>query len=93
MIKKDDRGLTDRQQRNMQYVEDRFELLDTIRDMVDMEIDRRCGPREGNPHPENPPPEAQGREPPEAEAGMPAGIPRRSLWQRIVRLFTFHLHQ
>ena len=49
--------LTERQQRNMQFAEDRFELLDTIRDMIDIELERRGVMSEGNPHPENPPPE------------------------------------
>lgn len=74
--------LTERQQRNMQFAEDRFELLDTIREMIDIELERRGVMSEGNPHPENPPPENGGREPPDSKP------PRRTLWQRLVSLFT-----
>lgn len=73
--------LTERQQRNMQFAEDRFELLDTIRDMIDIELERRGVTPEGNPHPENPPPESMGRTPPDPP-------PRRIWWQRIVSFFT-----
>lgn len=80
-MKKDDR-LTGQQRRNMQFSEDRFGLLDTIRDMIDIELERRGVMSEGNPHPENPPPEGTGREPPDNKP------PRRTLWQRIISLFT-----
>lgn len=46
------------QMRNMQFSEDRFQLFDTIRTIVNDELDRRgVVKQEGNPHPENPPPE------------------------------------
>ena len=64
-----------------QFSEDRMQLLDTVREMIDIELERYGVSPGGNPHPENPPPEDRGRTPP----GPP---PRRTLWQRIVSLFT-----
>ena len=69
-----------------QFSEDRMQLLDTVREMIDIELER-CGvtpggnPHPESPHPENPPPEDRGRTPPDPP-------PRRTLWQRIVSLFT-----
>lgn len=69
-----------------QFSEDRMQLLDTVREMIDIELER-CGVTPGgNPHPESPPlesppPEDRGRTPPDPP-------PRRTLWQRIVSLFT-----
>lgn len=80
MKQQSNKKLTERQQRNMQFAEDRFELLDTIRDMIDIELERRGVMSEGNPHPENPPPGNGGREPPDRAC--------RTLWQRIVSLFS-----
>ena len=80
--------LTERQRRNMQFSEDRIDLLDTIRDMIDFELDRRGVSPDGNPHPENPPPDPKGREPSEAKTEEPNDRPCRTLWQRIVSLFT-----
>lgn len=49
----------------MQFSEDHFQLLDIIREMIDIELDR-CGMcSENDPHPEIPPPEGTGREPPD----------------------------
>lgn len=88
MKQQDNKKLTERQQRNMQFAEDRFELLDTIRDMIDIELERRGVMSEGNPHPENPPPDSKGREPSEAKTEEPNDRPCRTLWKRIVSLFT-----
>ena len=66
------------QMRNMQFSEDRFQLFDTIRTIVNDEL-------EGNPHPENPPPEKTEHQPSEKTS------PCRTLWKRIVSLFTFCL--
>ena len=74
--------LTERQRRNMQFAEDRFELLDTVRQMIDIEFERRGLNTEGNPHPENPPPEGTGREPPHSKP------PRHTFWQWLVNLFS-----
>lgn len=80
--------LTERQRRNMQFSEDRIDLLDTIRDMIDFELDRRGINPESDPHPENPPPDPKCREPSEAKTEEPNDRPCRTLWQRIVSLFT-----
>ena len=74
-----------------QFSEDRMQLLDTVREMIDIELERYGVTPGGNPHPgsphpespplENPPPEDRGRTPPDPP-------PRRTLWQRIVSLFT-----
>ncbi|GAB6982280.1 hypothetical protein JCM15908A_06550 [Prevotella dentasini JCM 15908] len=58
----------------MQFLEDRTDLLDTIREMIDCELDRREQAKKHGIHPENPPP-------------IPP--PRWcSLWQRIMNIFT-----
>jgi len=69
-----------------QFSEDRMQLLDTVREMIDIELERYGVTPGGSPHPEsppleNPPPEDRGRTPPDPP-------PRRTLWQRIVSLFT-----
>ena len=74
-----------------QFSEDRMQLLDTVREMIDIELERYGVTPGGYPHPEsphpesppleNPPPEDKGRTPPDPP-------PRRTLWQRIVSLFT-----
>lgn len=63
------------------FLDDRMQLLETVREMIDIELERRGVNPEGNPHPENPPPESMGRTPPDPP-------PRRTLWQRIVSFFT-----
>lgn len=65
-----------------QFSEDRAQLLDIIREMIDLEFERRGMKTKGNHHPENPPPESMGLE------SFDCKPPRRSLWQCIVRLFT-----
>ena len=64
------------------FLDDRMQLLDTVREMIDIEFERRGVKTEGNPHPENLPPEGTGREPPDRKP------PRRSLWQRLMGIFT-----
>lgn len=64
-----------------QFSEDRMQLLDTVREMIDIELERYGVTPGGNPHPESPPLEDRGRTPPDPP-------PRRTLWQRIVSLFT-----
>ena len=69
-----------------QFSEDRMRLLDTVREMIDIELERYGVtpggyPHPESPHPESPPPEDRGRTPPDPP-------PRRTLWQRIVSLFT-----
>ncbi|RNC63369.1 hypothetical protein [Proteiniphilum sp. X52] len=63
-----------------QFSEDRAQLLDTIREMIDIEFEHRGLKTEKLPHPESPPPENRGREPPDRR---PFG---RTLWQRIANL-------
>ncbi len=63
------------------FSEDRMQLLDTVRQMIDIEL-KRCGVNsEGNPHPENPPPEGTEHTPPDPP-------PRRSFWQWLMSIFT-----
>lgn len=75
---------TPRQRRNMRFAEERIELLDSIRDIIGDELDRRGMRPEGDPHPENPPPPGAGGTPPHPKPPDPA--PCRTLWQRIVSL-------
>ncbi|WP_158611198.1 hypothetical protein, partial [Prevotella sp. OH937_COT-195] len=63
------------------FLDDRMQLLDTVRRMIDIELDRRGVNIRGNPHHENHLPEDMGRMP-------PAPPPRRSFWQRIMSIFT-----
>lgn len=88
MKKQDNKRLTERQRRNMQFLEDRFWLLDTIRSMIDNELDRRAEVPEDNPHPMSTPPGQKGRESPKAQSGEAGDRPCRSLCQRIRSLFT-----
>lgn len=62
------------------FLDDRMQMLETVREMIDIEFERRGVKTEGNPHPENPPPEGTGRKPPDRK-------PKRTLWQRIVKFF------
>ena len=74
-----------------QFSEDRMQLLDTVREMIDIELERYGVTPGGNPHPENPHPESPPLEnPPPEDRGRtpPDPPPRRTLWQRIVSLFT-----
>ena len=64
------------------FLDDRMQLLNTIREMIDIELELRELKKEGNPHPENPPPENVEREPPKRKTH------RRSLWQHIVSIFS-----
>ena len=95
---------TKRQERYMRFSEDHIQFLDdirgTIREMIDDEIDRRARQGESNSHLENPPPAHAGREP--TRSGQTHSQPtqsnqpnskqhRRTLWQRLVSLFTVYL--
>ena len=74
-----------------QFSEDRMQLLDTVREMIDIELEQYGVTPGGNPHPENPHPESPPLEnPPPEDRGRtpPDPPPRRTLWQRIVSLFT-----
>ena len=71
-------------------------LLDTVREMIDIELERYGVTSGGNPHPESPHPESSHPESPPLETPPPEDRgrtppdppPRRTLWQRIVSLFT-----
>ena len=84
-----------------QFSEDCMQLLDTVREMIDIELERYGVTPGGNPHPESPHPESPHPEsphpespplenpPPEDRGRTPPDPPlRRTLWQRIVSLFT-----
>lgn len=71
MRKNYDNKLTERQRLNLQFADDRLELLDTIRDMIDIELDRRGISPNGNLHTKNQPPNRL----------------CLTLWQRIMSLF------
>lgn len=62
------------------FLDDRMQLLETVREMINIELEQRGMTPGGDPHPENPPPEGTGREPPDRK-------PKRTLWQRIVKFF------
>lgn len=47
----------------LQISEDRLQLLDTIHEIVNVELDNRGVTAEGNPHLENPPPRTSGSGP------------------------------
>ena len=82
------------------FLDDRIQLLDTVRQMIDIELERRGVMSEGNPHPENHPPEHAGREPPRSgqthspptQSNQPNSKQRRhTFWQRLVSLFSLCL--
>ena len=79
MGKNSDKKLTEQQRRNLQFAEERLELLDTIRYMIDIELDRRGIPQPlGCPRPSAPP-------------GCNAQRQQRTtLWQRILNFFNIH---
>lgn len=81
MKRKNDSNPRQHDKVDLGFLDDRMQLLDTVREMIDIELERRGVNPGGNPHPGNPPPEDRGRTPPDPP-------PRRTWWQRIVRLFT-----
>lgn len=82
MKRKNDSNPKQHDKEDLGFLDDRMQLLDTVRQMIDIEFERRGLNTDGNPHPENPPPENRGREPPDSKS------PHRTLWQRLVSLFT-----
>lgn len=66
------------------FLDDRMQLLDTIREMINIEFERRRMKRSGNPHPENPPPKGVARE-------SPICKPKLTFWQRLKHLFSSSL--
>lgn len=65
----------------LRFSEDRLQLLDTIHEIVNDELQFRGLNEKGNPHPENPPPVAKG-----GKSGGKRGS-RPSPWQRIKSIF------
>lgn len=45
------------------FLDDRMQLLETVREMINIELERRGMTPGGDPHPENPPPDDRGRKP------------------------------
>lgn len=88
MKRKNDSNPKRHDKEDLGFLDDRMQLLDTIHDMIDIELDRRGVSPDGNPHPENPPPDPKGMAPSDAKTAEPT---RRTLWQRIVSLFTGNL--
>ena len=88
MKRKNDSNPKQHNKEDLGFLDDRMQLLDTVRQMIDIEFERRGLNTEGNPHPENPPPDPKGREPSEAKTEEPNDRPCRTLWKRIVSLFT-----
>lgn len=79
--RKNDNSPKQGHEEDFNFLDDRMQLLDAVRRMVDLEFERRGIKTEGNPHPGNPPPENAERERPDTPP------PRRTFWQRIVRFF------
>ena len=65
----------------IRFSEDRLQLLDTIHEIVNDELQLRGLNDKGNPHPEKPPPVAE-----RGKSGGKRG-PRLSPWQRIKSFF------
>lgn len=63
------------------FLDDRMQLLDTVRQMIDVELERRRSGSEEISHPEQPPPESKGRKPSDCRSSC------HTLWQRIVSFF------
>jgi hypothetical protein len=81
-----------RQQHNMQYSEDRFELIDTIRELMNDELgqvndvpEHGKGISAGTPDCGNAPCEKTGREPPIPHR------PCRPFWRWLMGIFNNHL--
>ena len=73
-----------------QFSEDRAQLLETIREMMDNEFERRGVSPDGNPLRANAPPEGMGREHPQARPAGPDAPkqPGLTFWQRVARWFS-----
>lgn len=81
MKRNNDSHLRQYGEEDLGFLDDRMQLLETVREIIDIELERREVNPGGDTHPENPPPEDRRRTPPDPP-------PRRTLWQRIVSLFT-----
>ena len=71
-----------RDEEDLAFLDDRMQLLDTVRRMIDIELEQRGVNSAGDPHPDNTPLTlGTGREPPDRQP------PCRGSWQRLMRLF------
>ena len=67
---------------DLDFLDDRIQFLDTVRRMIDIELEQRGVNSAGDPHPDNTPLTlGTGREPPNRQP------PCRGSWQRLMRLF------
>ena len=91
MENKHGKQLLERQRRNMQFTEDRIELLDTIRELIDLELDRRemsfLKPKIDKEEPTYPASYSEPSESPPSEQHSPKSN-RLSLSLRIVSILT-----
>lgn len=91
MENKHGKQLLERQRRNMQFTEDRIELLDTIRELIDLELDRRemsfLKPKIDKEELNYADSYSEPSESPPSEQHSPESK-RRSLWRRIVSILT-----
>ncbi|GAB6976319.1 hypothetical protein [Prevotella falsenii] len=87
---KADKKLTPKQRRNLQFSEDRLGLLDTIREMIDIEFERRAQKGDSKPCRERPPLKSAANKSQESDEPEDSGLPphQRTLWQRILKMFT-----
>ena len=88
MRQQDNNEIAEQQRRNMQIAEDRFRMLDTIRDLIDIEHDRRGVSDNCNNRAESPSPTPYHKEPSDTLSDGSRSYSRRSLWQRILNIFT-----
>lgn len=82
MKRKNNKNSLQHKKEDFGFLQDRMQLLNTIREMIDIELELRGLKTEGNPHPEKPPPENEGCDPPKSNTH------RRSLWQHIVSILS-----
>ena len=82
MKRKNDNNSQKGHEENFDFLDDRMQLLDTVRQMIDIAFERRGMKSEGNPHPENPPPANAERKPPGTSPHRP------TFWQRLMHLFS-----
>lgn len=85
MKRKNDNSPKQRHEEDLGFLDDRMQLLDTVRQIIDIEFERRGMKIKGNPHPENPPPASADCKPSETSP------PRHSFWRRLINLFTYYL--
>lgn len=80
MKQKNDSITKQHDKENLGFLDDHIELLETVRQMIDVELEHRRLMSDSDPHSRNSLPVYAGRKP-----------PCRNLWQRIVSFFTGRL--